>query len=43
MWSYMKDIVYERKVDTRDELLQRIFDATRRVNDAAVLGYTFLS
>jgi len=35
--SYMKNRVYERKVHTRDELLQRIFDAIRCVNNTAVL------
>jgi len=29
----MKNMAYERKVDIRSELLQRIFDAARRVND----------
>jgi hypothetical protein len=30
-------MAYERKVDARDELLQRILlDAAKRVNDAAV-------
>jgi hypothetical protein len=33
---------YERKVDTRDEILWRIFDAARRVNNAAILlEFTF--
>jgi len=36
-WRYMKNKVYEDKVDTRDELLRRIFDVARRVNVAAVL------
>jgi len=31
-----RNTVFEHKVDTRDELLQRIFDAAGRVNDAAV-------
>jgi hypothetical protein len=35
LWGYMKSTVYEREVDTRDELLQRIFDAKRCVNDTA--------
>jgi hypothetical protein len=26
-WGYMKNVVCKRKVDTRDEILQRIFDA----------------
>jgi hypothetical protein len=30
-------MVYERKVGIRDELLQWIFDAARRVNNGAVL------
>jgi len=36
----MKSKMYERKVDTRDELLQRIFDAARHVNDATVRKVT---
>jgi hypothetical protein len=28
---------YERKLDTRDELLQRILDTARQVNNAAIL------
>jgi len=32
----MKNTVHECEVDTRDEILQRIFDAARRVNDAVV-------
>jgi len=32
------NMVYERNVETRHELLQRIFDVERRVNDAVVLG-----
>jgi len=30
-------ITWKTCVDTRDELLQRIFDTSRRVNDATVL------
>jgi len=30
-------MVYELKMGTRDEILQRIFDAVRRVNDAVFL------
>jgi hypothetical protein len=33
----MKDTSYESKVNTRDELLQRTFDATGCVNKVAVL------
>jgi len=33
----MKNMVYECGDDTRDELLQQIFDATRCINDATVL------
>jgi hypothetical protein len=36
----MKGMVYEPKVDTRDELLQQIFYALRHINNAAVL-HTF--
>lgn len=35
IWGYVKNLVYDCKVDTRDEILQRIFDATRRVNGHA--------
>jgi hypothetical protein len=37
MWSYMRNMVYEHKVVTRDEVLQQIFDAAKYVNDATVL------
>jgi hypothetical protein len=33
----MKSMVYDRKVDTRDPLLQRIFNPARGVNDVAFL------
>jgi hypothetical protein len=33
----MENTVYERKADTRDELLQWVSDAARQVNSAAVL------
>jgi hypothetical protein len=39
----MKVMVYERKVDTRDELLQQTFDAARRFNGAAGLPKVTLS
>ena len=37
MWGYMKAMVYEHKVNTREELLQRILSAARSINNAAVL------
>jgi len=43
VWAYMRNMVYERKVCTRDELLQRIFDVAARVNDAALLRKVTLS
>ena len=36
VWGYMKAMVYEHKVDTREELLQRILRAARSINNAAV-------
>jgi transcription elongation factor Elf1 len=39
----MKNMVYEHKVDTRDELLQRIFNAARCIHDASVLCKVTLS
>jgi len=37
MWGYMKAMVYAHKVNTREELLQRILCAARSINNAAVL------
>jgi len=37
VWGYMKAVVYEHKVNTRKELLQRILSATRSIITAAVL------
>jgi len=37
VWSYMKAMVYAHKVNTREELLLRILDAARSINNAAVL------
>jgi len=37
VWGYMKDVVYAHKVNTREELLQRILSAARSINNAAVL------
>ena len=37
MWGYMKAMVYEQKVNTREELHQRILSAARSINNAAVL------
>jgi len=34
--GYMKSMVYERKVDKSDKLLQRIFDAVKRVNELQI-------
>jgi len=31
LWGWMKGQVYRRKLDTRDELLARIFDAAARI------------
>jgi hypothetical protein len=36
-YGVMKNIGYEYKVDTTDELFQQISDATRHVNNTAVL------
>jgi hypothetical protein len=40
--GYMKDLVYEFKVDTRYKLLQ-VFDAARSINDATGLHKVTLS
>ena len=32
VWGYMKAMVYEHKVNTREELLQRILSAARSIN-----------
>jgi len=37
VWGYMKVIVYARKVNTREELLQRILSAARNINNIVVL------
>jgi hypothetical protein len=37
VWGYMKPMAYVRKVNTRDELLRRVLNAARRINNAAVL------
>ena len=37
MWGYMKAMVYARKVNTREELLQQILSAAGSINNAAVL------
>ena len=37
MWGYMKAMVYAHKVNTREELLQRILRTARSINNAAVL------
>jgi hypothetical protein len=37
VWAYIRNVVYESKLGTRDEIVQRISDAARRVNDAAFL------
>jgi arginine repressor len=37
MWGNMKAMVYKHKVNTREELLQRILSAARSINNAAVL------
>jgi hypothetical protein len=40
-WGYLgKEKMYKSKVGTKDELLQRIFDAARHVNDATVRKVT---
>jgi hypothetical protein len=33
LWGWMKSEVYRRKVDTWDELLDRIMDATARIKE----------
>jgi hypothetical protein len=38
----MKSKMYEHKMDTRDELLQRIFDAARHVNDVVLSEFTLI-
>jgi len=35
-WGYLKAMVYAHKVNTREELLQRILSAARSINSAAV-------
>jgi len=37
VWGYMKAMMYARKVNTREELLQRILSAARSINNAALL------
>jgi len=37
VWGYMKATVFAHKVNTREELLQRILSAARSINKAAVL------
>jgi len=37
VWGYMKAMVYAHKVNTRDELLQRILTTVRNTNNVAVL------
>jgi len=37
VWGYLKAMVYAHKVNTREELLQRILSAARSFNNAAVL------
>ena len=37
VWGYMKAMVYEQKVNTREELVHRILSAARSINNAAVL------
>jgi len=37
VWVYMKALVYAHKMNTREELLQRILSAARSINNAAVL------
>ena len=37
VWSYMKTTVYAQKVNTREEMLQRILTAARSINNAVVL------
>jgi hypothetical protein len=41
--EYMKNMVYEHKVDTLDQLLQWIFDAIRQVTNDAVLHKVMFS
>jgi len=43
VWGYTKSMVYVCKVDTIYELLQRIFDAARRVRNAAFLRKVTIS
>jgi len=37
VWGYMKPMVYAHKVNTREELLQRILSTARSTNNTAVL------
>jgi len=37
VWGYMKAMVYARKLNTKEELFQRILSAARSINKAAVL------
>jgi hypothetical protein len=37
VWGYMKAMVYAQKVNTTEELLQRILSAARSTNNAALL------
>jgi len=36
VWGYLKALVCAHKVNTREELLQRILSAARSINNAAV-------
>jgi hypothetical protein len=37
VWGYMKAMVYEQKVNMREELVHQILSAARSINNAAVL------
>jgi len=37
VWGYMKSMVYAHKVNTREELIQRLLSAARSINNTAVL------
>jgi len=37
VWDYIKAMVYAHKLNTREELLQRILSTARSINNAAVL------
>ena len=40
VWGYMKAMVYEEKVNTREELVHQILSAARSINNAVLRKFT---